>query len=82
MQGPKTHEQQLRTLERKPDMAGAQHKSGGATPHPVRHPNARQSEFPVSQGGMHQESDQNKHNKSGQTGHKPQKHSAAQQKQD
>jgi hypothetical protein len=82
MQGPKTHEQQLRTLERKPDMPQAQHEPGGATPHPMRHLDARQSEFPVSQGGMHQESDHNNHNNSGQTGHKPQKHSAAQQKQD
>jgi hypothetical protein len=82
MQGPKTHEQQLRTLERKPDIPDARHESQQAATHAARHPNARQREFPVSHGGMNQESDHNKHNDPGQAGHKPQKHSAAQQKQD
>jgi hypothetical protein len=81
MQGPKTHEQQLRTLERKPDVPSGRDgraESGRA----MRNPTARQSEFPVSRQGMNQESDHNKHNASGQSGHKPQKHSEAEQKQD
>ena len=69
MQGRKTHEQQIRILERKPDIDGPPeqplHKE------PKR--DARQSEFAVSRGGMHQESQHNKHNDPGQSGHKPQK---------
>ena len=82
MQGPKTHEQQLRILENKPDMPDAR----TATPPPptpmVRNPDARQSEFPVSRHGMNQESDHNKHNDEGQPGHKPQQHTPAEEKQD
>ncbi|TAI63969.1 hypothetical protein CWO89_21455 [Bradyrhizobium sp. Leo170] len=80
MQGKKTHEQQLRMLERKPDVPDARNveqrgarivEDAGA-----RHPkqDARQSEFPVSRGGLNQESHHNKHNDPGQSGHKPQKH--------
>lgn len=69
LQGKKTHEQQLRILERKPDVPDARQvgleidrlqKSA-----PVRLPkrNARQSEFPVSRGGLNQESQHNKHNR-------------------
>jgi hypothetical protein len=79
MQGPKTHEQQLRILERKSDMDTQPNDPPSAA---VRNPKARQTEFPVSQGGMNQESDHNKHNDQGQSGHKPQKHSEAEQKQD
>ena len=82
MQGPKTHEQQLRILEKKSDIPDARQGEYTPTTHPVRHPEARQSEFPVSQGGMNQESDHNKHNDTGQRGHKPQKHSPAEEKQD
>ena len=82
MQGPKTHEQQLRILEKKPDMPDARQNAPAPTSHAVRHPEARQSEFPVSHGGMNQESDHNKHNDGGQLGHKPQKHSPAEEKQD
>jgi len=82
MQGPKTHEQQLRILEKKPDMPDARHEAAPAGSHAVKHPEARQSEFPVSRGGMNQESDHNKHNDPGQTGHKPQKHTDAEEKQD
>ena len=79
LQGKKTHEQQLRTLERKPDVPDARrlgdeiaHASEGAGAKlPKR--NARESEFPVSRGGMNQESQHNKHNDPGQHGHKPQK---------
>ena len=83
MQGNKTHEQQLRILERKPDRPDGNRTmgrpEGGVTP-PVN-PQARDSEFPVSRGGLHQESrDHNKHNKPGQTGHKPQHHSPAEEK--
>jgi hypothetical protein len=37
--------------------------------------------MPVSRGGLHQESDHNKHNDPGQSHHKPQRHGAAEQKQ-
>jgi hypothetical protein len=70
MQGPKTHEQQLRTLERKPDL-----DSPTAVPsHRQPNPDVRQSEFPVSRQAMNQESQHNKHNDGGQPGHKPQEH--------
>ena len=82
MQGPKTHEQQLRILEKKPDMTDPRHDAPPATSRAVRHPNARQSEFPFSRHGMNQESDHNKHNDSGQSGHKPQQHTPEQEKQD
>ena len=78
-QGKKTHEQQLRILERKPDVPDArqleeetsrmQHDGGGKT----ARRDGRQSEFPVSRGGLNQESQHNKHNDPGQSGHKPQK---------
>ena len=82
MQGPKTHEQQRRILERKPDVADAQKELNRAGAQSAVHRDARQSEFPVSQTGMSQESDHNKHNDGGQPGHKPQKHSPAEEKQD
>lgn len=79
LQGKKTHEQQLRMLERKPDvpdarrveeeMAHIPEEAGAKLPKR----NARESEFPVSRGGMNQESQHNKHNDPGQHGHKPQK---------
>jgi hypothetical protein len=80
----KTREQFKRTLERKPDMP----KHGDAatlghradTTHPPHRPEARQSEMPVSQHGLNQESRQhNKHNHPTQTGHGPQKHSPAEE---
>jgi hypothetical protein len=79
MQGPKTHEKQMRILERKPDMPDV-----GTPPsaHPRHNPGARQSEFPISRQGMNQESDHNKHNEDGQSGHKPQTHTKAEEKQD
>lgn len=82
-QGAKTHEQQLRALERKDDLPKASDVAIGATPvtEPPRDRDARQSEFSVSRGGMHQESrDHNKHNHPGQTGHKPQKHGPDEEK--
>ena len=78
-QGKKTHEQQLRILERKPDVPDARRieeevariqRDGGAR---TAKRGVRQSEFPVSRGGLNQESQHNKHNHSGQSGHKPQK---------
>ncbi len=80
MQGPKTHEQQLRILERKPDIGSRDGQPEGGRA--MRNPDARQSEFPVSRHGMNQESDHNKHNDPGQSGHKPQKHTEAEQKPD
>ncbi|WP_249726087.1 hypothetical protein [Bradyrhizobium sp. sBnM-33] len=79
LQGKKTHEQQLRILERRPDVPDARQmeeeiartqQTGGAKT--VKR-GARQSEFPVSRGGLNQESQHNKHNRPGQSGHKPQK---------
>jgi hypothetical protein len=86
MAGKKTHEQQLRTLERKPDVpnlrrteAELDHAGEDAKPHkPER--GARESEFVVSRGGLNQESDHNKHDGSGQSGHKPGKPGPAQEK--
>ncbi|MCK1718134.1 hypothetical protein IVA81_10200 [Bradyrhizobium sp. 141] len=79
MQSKKTHEQQLRILERKPDVpearqieeeiARTQHDGGAKT----AKRSGRQSEFPVSRGGLNQESKHNKHNDPGESGHRPQK---------
>ena len=86
MQGKKTHEQQLRTLERKADVPDARQmdaeldQTGLDVKAHRPEKGARQSEFPVSQGGLHQESDHNKHNHSSQPGHKPQKPEVAQEK--
>ncbi|MHC2620151.1 hypothetical protein ACVIW2_002183 [Bradyrhizobium huanghuaihaiense] len=57
MQGKKTHEQQVRILERKPDL-----------------PDGRELDQALA------ESDHNKHNNPGQSGHKPPKPTPAQQK--
>jgi hypothetical protein len=84
--GRKTHEQLVRTFERKDDVPKAReaHDAEGANPaasRGLRDPEARKSELGVSFGGMHQESrDHNKHNKGGQVGHKPQKHTPAEEK--
>jgi hypothetical protein len=86
-QGRKTHEQFLRTIERKDDIAkpgeGAEIAGGGpGNTRTPRDPAARQSDVLVSRGGMNQESrDHNKHNNPGQSGHKPQKHSPTEEKQ-
>lgn len=84
MQGKKTHEQQIRNIERKGDVPKPH--EDGATPdrpeHAATHPDARASDMPVSRGGMNQESDHNKHNDPGQSGHKPQKPGPNQEKQD
>ncbi len=77
--GRKTHEQQIRMLERKPDMPDARQIEEGMSDIPreaarlPRHGEARQSEFAVSRGGLNQESRHNKHNDPGQRGHKPPK---------
>lgn len=80
MQGKKTHEQQVRILEKKSDVPDArriasemeQASRDGDAAHVARR-KVRQSEFPVSRGGLHQEDRaQNKHNDPGQSGHKPQ----------
>jgi hypothetical protein len=79
LHGRKTHEQQLRMLERKPDVPDArqleQEVARVVEGVGVRQPRdgARQSEFPVSRSGLNQESHHNKHNDPGQSGHKPQK---------
>ncbi|WP_245443147.1 hypothetical protein [Labrys okinawensis] len=86
LQGRKTHEQQLRTLERKPDVPDRRQEETslsrpGDSILPLPKREARQAEFPVSRGGLNQESrDHNKHNRSGQEGHRPQRHSPAEQK--
>jgi hypothetical protein len=79
MQGKKTHEQQMRILERK---EGQNPQAPPLQPdgdHPSREPDARQAEFAVSRGGMHQESQHNKHNDPGQGEQKPQKHTPAEE---
>ncbi|MCK1711493.1 MULTISPECIES: hypothetical protein [unclassified Bradyrhizobium] len=86
MQGKKTHEQQVRILERKPDVPDAREldRALGRNPeeHRARHARseARHSEFPVSRGGLNQESDHNKHNRAGQSGHMRPKPTPPQQK--
>ena len=86
MQGKKTHEQQVRILERKPDVPDARlteetlKRSGHDAVHRAKQ-GARQSEWPVSRGGLNQESDHNKHNNPGQSHHKPQQPGPAEQKQ-
>jgi hypothetical protein len=78
--GKLTHEQIRRTLERKEPVPKRTEVTArlsdseivaAAPAHPVRHPEARQSEFPVSRGGMHQESRHNKHNRPGGKQGKP-----------
>jgi hypothetical protein len=79
LQGKKTHEQQLRILERKPDVPDERQieqeiaRVAERTAAGRLMPHARQSEFAVSRGGMNQESQHNKHNHQTQSGHKPQK---------
>lgn len=86
MQGKKTHEQQVRILERKPDVPDAREldralgRNVEDTAVRRAQPEARRSEHPVSRGGLNQESDHNKHNDPGQSGHKPPKLMPAQQK--
>jgi hypothetical protein len=85
MVGRKTHEQQLRALERKPDIPDgrqmeAQPRSDDE-PYSKLAGSERAAEFPVSRAGMNQESrDHNKHNDRGQQGHKPQLHRPAEEK--
>jgi hypothetical protein len=88
MQGKKTHEQQQRILERKGDVPSANRSDADrqaeavAGSAKVARKGGRQSEFPISSGGMNQESDHNKHNHQTQSGHKPQVPEPAQEKQD
>jgi len=69
MQGPTTHRRQLDLFERKPRDAGQKRSDAAKQAEALnrgkasRHPDARQSEFPVSRGGLHQESHHNKHNR-------------------
>jgi hypothetical protein len=85
--GRKTHEQIVRTLERKDDVPKAREMEDALAAEPAnagqlpRRAGVRQSEMPVSHRGMNQESDHNKHNDPGQSGHKPQKFSQANEKQ-
>ncbi|WP_137390568.1 hypothetical protein [Rhodoligotrophos defluvii] len=75
MAGSKTHEQQLRTFERKPDIPRPGEPGTDPNDVEIRTPDreARQSEMPVSRGGMNQESrNHNKHNHPTQSGHRPQ----------
>jgi hypothetical protein len=87
-QGRKTHEQQIRTFERKPDVpdrrqteAAMQESGVEGRAHFSPRQDIRPTEFPVSRTGLNQESrDHNKHNRPGQAGHKRQKHSPAEEK--
>ncbi|MYZ47015.1 hypothetical protein [Propylenella binzhouense] len=83
MQGNKTHEQFVRNLEHKSDVPkpGDPRPQDGAAGHGARHAHVRESEMPVSRGGMNQESrDHNKHNEGDRSVHGPQKHHAAEEK--
>ena len=86
-QGGQTTEQQKHMLERKDDVPKTTDVIIGdgaevPTTKTAKHPEARASEFSVSRTGMNQESRQhNKHNNPGQSGHKPQKHGPAEEKQ-
>jgi hypothetical protein len=65
-QGAKTKEQQRRTLERKPDMPrkdadGEIAADGDGGQSHALDRSKRQSEFPVSRGGMNQENQHHKH---------------------
>lgn len=80
LQGKKTHEQQVRMLQRAEDVPDArqveQELARAATEagfKRLRHDEARHSEMSVSRGGLNQESQHNKHNNAGQIGHKPQR---------
>jgi hypothetical protein len=86
MQGPKTHEQHLRLLEKKPDVPDRRQadmalQRAEDNSRLQRSPTARESEFPVSRSGMNQESDHNKHNDPGQPSHKPQQPTVLEEKQ-
>jgi len=61
MSGTKTHQEFIRTVERKPDSSASETGSGQGPRSPRR--DARDSEFPVSTHGMNQESSHNKHNR-------------------
>lgn len=66
MSGKKTHKQLTRTLERKPDVPRPDEFDpdvGQAAGRLPRHREKRESEYPVSRAGMHQESRQ--HTKGG-----------------
>ncbi len=80
MQGKKTHEQQLRILENKEDVPDLRQRKAPNEPAHIASREKRESEFAVSRGGVNQESDHNKHNDEGQSGHKPQQHRPAEQK--
>ena len=60
-QGRKTVEQRKRTLERKSDMPREGDAEAEDRESIAMDGSARQSEFPVSRGGMNQESHHNKH---------------------
>lgn len=67
MQGKKTHEQQKRMFEHKPDMPDPRRREAAPPPAEERRtsgetdPRFRKTEFPVSRGGLNQED--RRHNK-------------------
>lgn len=84
MPGKETHEQLLRTLERRTDPDAKQSRAEIAEEQHHRrsaHRNVKLSELPISRGGMNKENrDHNKHNDPGQSGHQPQDPSPDQEK--
>jgi hypothetical protein len=80
MQGKKTHEKQLRILENKDEVPNPRRSQGSSERNHIPASNKRESEFPVSRGGVNQESGHNKHNDEGQRGHKPQQHTPGEEK--
>jgi len=78
LQGRKTHEQQVPNARLTEEFTNRTGRDD--TLHQAKR-GARQSEWPISRGGLNQESDHNKHNDPGQSGHRPQRSRAAEQKQ-
>ena len=87
MQGRKTHEQQRRMAQGTADVPDARRieqelaAAARSAPQPPADRDARQSEFPLSRGGLARESrDHNTHNHPGQGGDRRQQHSPAGEK--
>jgi len=82
MPGNRTHEHQLGQFEHGEDSQGRREADPASTT-PPRNGSVRPTDNPsgISRGGMSQETrGQNKHNKPGQSGHRPHKHAPEQEK--
>jgi hypothetical protein len=85
MQGPKTHDQQVRILERKEGLPKARDRDAGREPvQPAV--DGKGTGIGAQHDGViaatnRESRDHNKHNHSGQPGHGPKKHTPAEEKQ-